>query len=267
VQFFDGKKYAEVLEKKIVDKLVENPINGNLSIIQIGKNSSSEKYIQIKKKLCERLGIPVDIHYIDDSLSDAEVYKKVREVFTDRKLLGGIIQLPLPRKSLNNVLELIPLEKDIDVISEEGSKKFYSGDFSRLSPIVSAVKLFIEENNIDTTGLKVCVVGEGDLVGKPITHFIRHLGAEVSVLSNYDGECDISCQLLILTAGFPKLVKGNNISVGCSVIDFGSAIVNGKCVGDLDLESKLSHLNVVSASPGGVGPLVVRFLLMNLLGI
>ena len=104
MQIFDGKEYAKVLEKRIVDKLIQVPVAGNLSIVQIGKNLSSEKYIQIKKKLCEKLGIPIDIHYIDESLSDTEIYKRVGDIFNDNKVSGGIIQLPLPRKSLNNVL-------------------------------------------------------------------------------------------------------------------------------------------------------------------
>lgn len=267
MQIFDGKEYAKVLEKRIVDRLMDRPIDGVLSIVQIGKNASSEKYIQIKKKLCEKLGIPIDTHYMDDGLSDPEIYKRVGDIFNDDEVLGGIIQLPLPRKSLSNVLRLIPLEKDIDVISEEGSKKFYSGDFKKLSPIVRAVKFFIDENKTPTAGLKVCVIGDGELVGKPIIHYLKQLEAEVRVLSNYNGECKVSCQLLVLTAGIPKLVRGENISNGCNVVDFGSSVVEGKCVGDLDLNSKLDHLNIVSPSPGGVGPLVVRFLLMNLLGI
>jgi methylenetetrahydrofolate dehydrogenase (NADP+)/methenyltetrahydrofolate cyclohydrolase len=267
VQIFDGKEYAKFLEKMVVDRLLEVSIEGSLTIVQIGENPSSEKYIQIKKRLCEKLGIPIEIHNIDSKLSDMEINKRVGDILSSDKVLGGIIQLPLPRKELSSVLRLIPLEKDIDVISEEGTKRFYSGDFYKLSPIVRAVKFFIEENNISANGLKVCVIGEGDLVGRPIAHFMRKLGAQVSVLSNCDGECKISCQLLVLTAGIPKLIKGENIDQGCSVIDFGSEVVDGKCVGDLDLDSKIDHLNLVSPSPGGVGPLVIRFLLMNLLGI
>lgn len=267
MQIFDGKKHAEVLEKRIVSALSKNPISGSLAIIQIGKNTSSEKYIQIKKKLCDKLGIPIDIHYIDETLSDIEIQNRAGDIFNNKEVSGGIIQLPLPRKSLDVVLDLIPLEKDVDVISKEGTKMFYFGDFKRLSPIARAAKYFMEENKIFATGLKVCVIGEGNLVGKPVTYFMKKMGAEVAVLSNYDGKCKISCQLLVLTAGIPKLVKGENISNNCNVIDFGSSIIDGKCVGDLDFNSKLSHLGIISKSPGGVGPLVVRFLLMNLLGI
>ena len=73
--------------------------------------------------------------------------------------------------------------------------------------------------------------------------------------------------LLILSAGVPNLVKGQDIEPNTHVVDFGSAVVNGKSTGDLDKNSALSHLSVVSPSPGGMGPLVVRYLIMNFLGI
>jgi hypothetical protein len=38
-------------------------------------------------------------------------------------------------------------------------------------------------------------------------------------------------------------------------------------VGDLDMNSKLDHLGIISKSPGGMGPLVVRYLILNFLGI
>lgn len=146
-------------------------------------------------------------------------------------------------------------------------KRFYKGDFTRFSPIVRAFQYFINENKIGLNGLSATVIGDGDLVGKPIAYFLARNRAKVTVLSNYDWECKIFCQLLVLSTGVSNLVKGENIEVRCSVVDFGSSVVDSKCVGDLDMNSKLDHLSVVSPSPGGMGPLVVRFLLMNFLGI
>ena len=111
--------------------------------------------------------------------------------------------------------------------------------------------------------LKSVVVGNGELVGKPISFFLNKNGADVNVLTDYDGAGKLNCRLLVLCAGSPLLVKGDNISVGCDVVDFGSSVVEGKCVGDLDMNSNLEHLGCISKSPGGMGPLVVRYLLLN----
>ena len=61
------------------------------------------------------------------------------------------------------------------------------------------------------------------------------------------------------------MLKGKDLLPKTHVIDFGSTVINGKTVGDLDMNSGLEHLGVISPSPGGMGPLVVRFLVLNLL--
>jgi methylenetetrahydrofolate dehydrogenase (NADP+)/methenyltetrahydrofolate cyclohydrolase len=92
-------------------------------------------------------------------------------------------------------------------------------------------------------------------------------GAKVQFILDYKAKKPLNCHLLVLSAGSPELVKGEYISEKCSVVDFGSSVINNKTIGDLDLKSAIGHLGVVSPSPGGMGPLVTRFLIMNFLGI
>jgi methylenetetrahydrofolate dehydrogenase (NADP+)/methenyltetrahydrofolate cyclohydrolase len=268
MQLFDGKKEAENLDKLIQLHLSRYSYDRELAIVQIGDDQSSDKFIDIKVKLCERFGIKTHVHKINDkTLSDGEIFKVVEDIFSNEGVLGGIVQLPLPRKSLYKVLDLIPVDKDVDVISTEGKKRFYAGDFNTLPPVVRALNKFIEVGNTNLNNLNVTVIGDGELVGKPLAYYLSKQKANVSVLSNYDGKCKIDCQLLILSAGVPNLVKGENIKAGCSVVDYGSSIVDGKCVGDLDMSSNIEHLDFISKSPGGMGPLVVSYLIMNFLGI
>ncbi len=269
MKMFDGKFQAQKVEDEIKRQLkdISNIEDKSLVIIQLGKDQSSEKFVQIKVNLCEKLGIKSCVYKIDEkSKSDEEIFDEIRKIFGDREVAGGIIQLPLPRKSLYRVLDFIPLEKDVDVISAEGKKRFYAGNFSILPPTVRALKNFIVANKINLEDLKTVVIGDGELVGKPISFYLSKRGSDVKVLSDYDGNSQLDCHLLVLCAGVPNLVKGENISKGCNVVDFGSSVVDGKCVGDLNMHSNLEHLGCVSKSPGGMGPLVVRYLLLNWIG-
>ena len=164
-------------------------------------------------------------------------------------------------------MSLIPREKDIDLLSPESQLSYYSGDFSKLPPVVHATDYFIKENHLKTEGMRVIVLGHGFLVGKPVAHYLRHVGAQVEVIEDYKRQKPLSCQLLVLSAGLPNLVDGGDISKGTHVIDFGSSVVGGRTVGDLDMNTKLDHLGVISPSPRGMGPLVVRFLVGNFLGV
>lgn len=265
MKIFDGKKQARKVEKKIIDILEKNSKVASkiLAIVIIGEDASSEKFVKIKTRVCDRLGINYRIFNVSEDLDDEKIFNTVKEIFQNDDVGGGIIQLPLPRQSLYKVLDIIPIEKDIDLISTEGKDNFYSGDFSTLSPVIRAFKNFINENNIELKSTRATVVGDGELVGKPISFYLGKNGADVAVLSNYDGESPLDCDILILAAGVPNLVRGENISLGCHIVDFGSSVVGGKCVGDLDMGSDLEHLGCVSKSPGGMGPLVVSYLLLN----
>jgi len=69
--------------------------------------------------------------------------------------------------------------------------------------------------------------------------------------------------IVILSAGVPNLVNSSDIVTDAVVVDFGTSMVDGKVNGDLNLKSDMSHLKIVSPSPGGMGPLVIRFLILN----
>ena len=269
--FFDGRFHASLLEQKIKNYLeIKGSSDSVLAIVQVGDNPSSEKYISLKQKLCDRLGIACEVLNIPQNTPDSDVYEQVKTLFAREKVTGGIVQLPLPKKALESVLSVIPMEKDIDLISPLSLEKFYAGDFTKLSPVVRSFEYFLSENKILLKDLKVAVVGNGYLVGKPIAHYLVKSGAVVSVTDSYERGTKLDCDLLVLSAGVANLVLPSDIPTGCSVVDFGSSVMDGKTVGDLDMgggEDSLSHLGIVSPSPGGMGPLVVRFLVMNFLGI
>lgn len=265
MQFFDSKVEARKLEEKIIGHLAKHPITKKLLIVQIGNNASSEKYIKLKLALCAKLNIPAHYELIPHELSDSEIVTKIKLLFSDPMVGGGIIQMPFPRKSLQKTLKFIPANKDIDNLLGLKDAQFEA-------PVVRALQHFLAAGKIKTGNLPVSVIGYGELVGMPISDFLLQQGAEVTILDEstnkmYKNGQKLECGLLILSAGVPKLVKGEDIKARCAVVDFGSSVVDGKIVGDLDLDSDLEHLGLVAKSPGGLGPLVVRYLVMNFLGI
>jgi len=277
VILFNGREEALKLDTRIREELEKNPVlkdsNNTLCIIMIGSNSSSGKYVDLKKRLCEKFGINVVVEEIDERLSDREIVSRVGDLCQKDYIKGVIIQLPLPRPSLDSILDLIPEEKDVDQISPQSIKKFYAEDFPKnnynlkLSPVIRAFKYFLDYAKINVRNIETTIIGRGFLVGEPLGHFLLQQGAKVQFVLDYKANLRLNCHLLVLSAGYPELVRGECISEKCNVVDFGSSVVNNKTIGDLDLNSAIGHLGFVSPSPGGMGPLVTRFLMMNFLGI
>ncbi len=267
MKFFESKLCAIQLEDEIKTYILRTKNGYVLSIVQIGENKVSEKYISLKQAFCRSIGVEVEVHKISESLEDGKVFDSVKTVF-NKHISGGIlVQLPLPRKSLNPILDLIPVGKDVDLLSGTSRARFYSGDFEKLPPVIRSLALFIGKTNLNLKNTEVTVIGNGFLVGKPAAFYLKQLGACVEIINKYKVGRSINADLLVLSAGVPNLINGEDIKKGCNVVDFGSSVVGGRVVGDLNLESRIGDLGVVSPSPGGVGPLVVRFLVMNHLGI
>lgn len=267
MKFFESKVYASELEDRIKTHVLRVQNIPILVIIQIGESRESEKYILLKEAFCNSIGIKTEIIKLPEDLEDFKIFSAATKTFNRKDVGSVIVQLPLPRKSLMSVLDSIPYKKDIDLLSAESQNRFYSGNFSKLSPIIRSLKLFVEKSSLDLKNKKAVVIGGGFLVGKPAAFYLEHLEATVTVIDNYLTGTYIDADVLILSAGIANLVNGEDTKKGCSVIDFGSSVRNGKAVGDLNLKSEISDLGVLSPSPGGIGPLVVRFLVMNHLGI
>jgi methylenetetrahydrofolate dehydrogenase (NADP+)/methenyltetrahydrofolate cyclohydrolase len=266
VALFGGKLHADKLEEKIkafIDNAASPVLKKELLIIQIGQNEASSKYVSIKRELCSKLGINCRYALINDLKSDDEIASFVNTLVTDPTVGGVIIQLPLPREGLQKVLDLIPNNKDVDLLSSSGKR----GKGRVLSPVVRAVKTFVDEIYKGKNPNKVSVVGNGFLVGGPVSRYFREKGANVEVIESYNEGDVIDADLVVLCAGKANLVDGSCISEGANIIDFGTSYIDGKVVGDLNMNSKIDHLGVISPSKGGMGPLVVRFLIMNFLGI
>jgi methylenetetrahydrofolate dehydrogenase (NADP+)/methenyltetrahydrofolate cyclohydrolase len=267
MKLFSGDDHAKILEQQIKDYIEIKPAFGSLAIVQIGENDGSKVYANLKKKFCDQMGISVEVITIDENLPDSDIIHTVQEIFSRSSLSGGIIQLPLPRESLSPVLGVIPLEKDIDLLSPESKRRFYAGEFDKLSPAVRSFDYFLTQAQIDLDGLLVGVLGYSELVGKPIAHYASFLGADAEVIGYYEKKKALDYQLIVTSAGVSHLLDPADLANDCSVVDFGFSRLGGKTVGDLDMTKDLSHLDVICPSPGGMEPLVVRFLIMNFLGI
>lgn len=287
VKLFNGKFEAENLDRKIKSYLeLCSYKTGNLLIIKVGDDPASQKYVKLKINLCLDLGIEAEAVNIPSGLADIEIESEIKTLLDNKKVSGCIIQLPLPRDSLHHVLDLIPLSKDIDLLSSASRIQYYSPQPNRYPPVVRAFEYFLVTNGIRMKGKNAMVIGGGELVGRSITHYLLSQGATVTLKDEtkpfdedyylagslaqegpYEWGSAINSDLVVLSVGNPGLVRGEDICENCHLVDFGSSVVGNKTVGDFDINSSKNHLGVVSPSPGGMGPLVMRYLLMNHFGI
>ncbi|MDI6591821.1 MAG: bifunctional 5,10-methylenetetrahydrofolate dehydrogenase/5,10-methenyltetrahydrofolate cyclohydrolase [Patescibacteria group bacterium] len=268
VKILDGKKLSEKILKKIKEEIKNRCLKLSLAVIQVGENKVSEIFINQKKKACEKTGIDFNLFKFPAGVGPPQLKKEIERICQNLENSGLIIQLPLPKKfSTDEFLNLIPAEKDIDVLSEKSLGKFYQGKLKILPPIVAGILELLRSYKIKLKGKNVVLLGAGRLVGLPLAVQLIREKATVSVLNEFTKQPDDftkKADILISGVGKPGLVKGNMVKKGVIVIDAGTSRIKGKLVGDVDFKSVLKKASYITPVPGGVGPLTVACLLENL---
>jgi methylenetetrahydrofolate dehydrogenase (NADP+)/methenyltetrahydrofolate cyclohydrolase len=120
------------------------------------------------------------------------------------------------------------------------------------------------------TEKNILVMGYGQLVGRPVSYLLEKMGCRVTVARSKTENVEEllkSADVVVSAVGKPKLITGDKIKSGAIVIDAGTAESEGGIVGDVDFESVKNFASFISPVPGGVGPVTVAMLLLNVLKV
>lgn len=258
----DGKKLSERILENLREEIKIRRLKLKLAVILIGENKISQVYIREKQNACQKIGIDFELFRFPLDISQPDLRKEIVKIVKNPENSGVVIQLPLSKHfNSQEILNLIPPEKDIDVLSEKSSS------LSIISPVVKAISELLKEYKISLKNKNIVVVGKGKLVGQPLILWLEKEKANFSVIDQKTKDISIftkKADIIISGVGSPGLIKKEMIKQGAVLIDAGISSENGKIKGDINKKAylKASHIAPV---PGGVGPLSISFLLTNLI--
>jgi methylenetetrahydrofolate dehydrogenase (NADP+)/methenyltetrahydrofolate cyclohydrolase len=262
----DGRAIAKKLYGELA---MEREKFGDIKLgILVGdKNPVTHSYVTIKEKGSARLGIQMVRRELPDGSDTAAAVKAMQEIIAETD--GVIPQLPMMHGiDAEAVIEAMPKEKDVDVLSQSALTEFEKGDWAAVPPVPAALAYILKESGVDVRGKRVVSLGRGRLVGKPAATLFKHLGAEVVLLGRGD---DIASQtrdadVIILGAGVPGILKVDMVKDGVAIVDAGTSELGGKVVGDAD-PAVAEKASVFTPVPGGVGPVAIAMIYKNVLAL
>jgi methylenetetrahydrofolate dehydrogenase (NADP+)/methenyltetrahydrofolate cyclohydrolase len=270
-QIIDGKKVAADIKdglKKEIEELKAKGVAPCLSVVLVGENPASKKYVANKEKTCEALGIKSLGYKLPDSINQEELLKLIDELNGNPSVHGILVQLPLP-KHLNEkeIMHRITPEKDVDGFGPHSLGKLILDEpgFIPCTPH-GAIKM-LEAYGIDPAGKHAVVIGRSIIVGKPLTLLLLRKNATVTICHSKTPDLREEClkaDILCVAVGRARLVKGDWIKEGAAVIDIGINVTeDGKLVGDVDFEAAKERAGWITPVPGGVGPMTIAMLMYN----
>ncbi|MFA5838758.1 MAG: bifunctional 5,10-methylenetetrahydrofolate dehydrogenase/5,10-methenyltetrahydrofolate cyclohydrolase [Candidatus Paceibacterota bacterium] len=262
----NGREIANEIKESLKEKISKIGKKLNIIFVCVGENSVINKFVSLKQKFANELGIKSFVKKFSNEISEGNLKKEVKKIISDKDTNGIVIQLPLPSHiNSKTILNLISKEKDPDFLGEESFDLFEKGKSKILPPVVGAVVEIFKKHKVEIKSKKIVVIGKGKLVGLPISIWLKNSGAEVislekgDVLENYTRKADI----IISGAGSPNLIKPTMIKNGVILIDAGTSELNGQIIGDIDKECD-SRASIFSTIPGGIGPITIAKLFENL---
>jgi methylenetetrahydrofolate dehydrogenase (NADP+)/methenyltetrahydrofolate cyclohydrolase len=264
----DGRQIAKNLEQDLKQKLEMEP-KKSVAFVLFGNDPASLQFIGIKSRVAERIGIQTKTFHFSENTSTEDALNHIKEI-VDQDYDGIIIQLPLPTgMDVQTILNSVPLEKDIDILSDDAKKAYNNKNLKSIPPVAAAMWELLKSTNVDLEGKEILIVGNGKLVGEPVSMLLSHENISYTIIDKDTDPFERSRKLstadiIISGVGVPHMIKPDMVKDGVILIDAGTSEQADELVGDIDptCADKASYMTPV---PGGVGPVAVVCLYKNLL--
>lgn len=270
MELLEGKKVANVIKAEIRERLEGCEKSPVLAIILVGNDPASEIYVEKKRQACKEVGIKSVKVELSEEISQEMLINEVEKLNQSLDVDAVMVQLPLPKHiSEKSVLNHIEPEKDVECVCCSNFGRF--SEYGETSVVVSpvtpmAVMKILEVYDVEIEGKNAVVVGNSNIVGKPVTMLLADRGATVTVCHEKTKDIAIHTRwadILVVAVGKKNLVSEGMFKKGAVVIDVGINREGGKLFGDVDFEAAKGQVRAITPVPGGVGPVTVAMLMQN----
>ncbi|MBC7772314.1 MAG: bifunctional 5,10-methylenetetrahydrofolate dehydrogenase/5,10-methenyltetrahydrofolate cyclohydrolase [Pyrinomonadaceae bacterium] len=275
-RIIDGKALALSHREQIASRvgtLSEGGRPVRLDALLVGSSdNAARQYAESQARTCRELGIEYVLHELPAGCGYDDIAGRVLLLNTKDDVTAIMVHLPLPGGiDPYSIQRLISPEKDVEGVNPANIGNVVYGR-SSLSPCTAlATVKMIESTGVALQGKFAVVVGASNVVGKPIAVLLMRQDATVVSCNKWTSELGSLTQradILVAAAGVPGLITRPMVKPGAVVIDVGvNRIADGKggmkTVGDVGFDEVKEVAGWLSPVPGGVGPMTVAMLLLN----
>jgi methylenetetrahydrofolate dehydrogenase (NADP+) / methenyltetrahydrofolate cyclohydrolase len=273
-RLIDGKAISASVREGIRKEVAALKAAGErvpgLGVILVGLDPASSIYVRHKREACIAAGMHSVVHEMPESSSQEEVLAAVEKMNRDDAIDGILVQQPVPKQvSGKAVIDAIAVEKDVD-----GFNPLNLGLLAQRTPHLRpctpyGVIRMLEHEGIDPRGMDAVVIGQSNIVGRPMALELMIKSATVTICHSQTKDLPghvRRADLVVAGIGKPEFVKGDWIKPGAIVLDVGiNRLPSGKIVGDVEFEAARERASWITPVPGGVGPMTIAMLMQNTL--
>lgn len=259
----DCREKQEMAKVEIASAIREQGIRPTLTIIQVGDDPASNRYINQKIAHGQNVGISV-VHI---KLEEWTLTNDLIAVIEDEQSHadGLIVQLPLPKHiNVEKVFAAIDPMKDVDCLTLENQGLLYAG-CPRFEPCTPQGVIEALKDHVTWEGANVLIIGRSEIVGKPLSQMLTQRNATVTLAHSKTKGLDQMItsgkyDVIVSAVGRPREFTANAYMLVDVGINFDK---DGKMCGDFDLEK--CRYELATPVPNGIGRMTIVGLLRNTL--
>jgi methylenetetrahydrofolate dehydrogenase (NADP+)/methenyltetrahydrofolate cyclohydrolase len=269
----DGKATAATIKAELAERVSRLTHRPGLGVVLVGDDPASAVYVAGKHRDCAQVGLVSLQRELPATATQAQVEDVVRELNADPACTGFIVQLPLPAGlDSGAVLGLIQPDKDADGLAPVSLGRLVLMQDGPLPCTPRAIVELLRRYDVPLAGARVCVVGRGVTVGRPLGLLLTRRSENATVTLCHTGTRDLAAEvagadIVVAAAGVPGLITAEMVRPGAAVLDVASTRVvaadgTARMVGDATAEVA-QVAGWLAPMPGGVGPMTRAMLLAN----
>ncbi|MGX1786371.1 bifunctional methylenetetrahydrofolate dehydrogenase/methenyltetrahydrofolate cyclohydrolase FolD [Bosea sp. NPDC055332] len=273
-RIIDGKAAAAELRAEIgrevtALKAAGKPVPG-LHVVLVGEDPASKVYVASKEKLAAEIGMNSVAHRLPAETTEATLLAKIAELNADDSVDGILVQLPLPKHiDTGRIIDAIDPAKDVDGLHPINAGLLAGGKNGLVPCTPLGCMLLLKQALPSLSGLEAVVIGRSELVGRPVAQLLLQADCTVTIAHSRTRDLPAvvkRADIVVAAVGRPRMVKGDWIKPGATVIDVGiNRMPDGKLAGDVDYAEATEVAGAITPVPGGVGPMTIACLLRNTL--
>ena len=283
-RIIDGKAFAETLRGRVAQEVTRLKdglgVTPGLAVVLVGEDPASHVYVRNKHKATVEAGMQSFEHRLAEDTTEQELMGLIDQLNADPEVHGILVQLPLPdHLDSDLVINAIDPSKDVDGFHISNVGLLGTSQKSMVPCTPLGCLLMLRDVHESLSGLNAVVIGRSNIVGKPMAQLL--LGESCTVTIAHSRTKDLpdvvrGADIVVAAVGRPKMVPGDWIKPGATVIDVGinrieapekglreDGTVKTRLVGDVDFDSCAEVAGAITPVPGGVGPMTIACLLAN----
>ena len=221
-----------------------------LAIVRQGATPATDMYLRVKQRYGQEIGVVVELY----TETPASVLERIAALNNDPTVTAINVELPFADapELTDQALAAVTPAKDVEGLAPHS-------EFEIVTP--KAIIWLLAAYNIALTG-RIVVVGQGKLVGAPLSERLEASGHEVvrcDIETPSLAEVVLGGDIVISATGHAGLITSAMLKAGAVVVDAGAP--KSDLAADVLDRTDITR----TPNPGGVGPMTVAALYDNIL--